>query len=133
MATITDLNGLTLDEILLGKNSDGNDQIAILASGRWFVLAHGQDCCESVYVEDAPSVSAGTRGARIVSASEDITTGDEECGDTFTATFYQIRTEREDISLTWRGESNGYYSENVDFAEWSGDDTPTGRSLFEAA
>lgn len=133
MATITDLNGLTLDEILLGKNSDGNDQIAILASGRWFVMAHSQDCCESVCIEDAPTVSASTRGARIVNASEDITTGDGEHGDTFTATFYQIRTEREDISLTWRGESNGYYSESVDFAEWPGDDTPTGRSLFEAA
>lgn len=133
MSDIKDLIGLTLDEMLVGKNGDGNDQIAILASGRWFVMAHAQDCCERVCIEDVPTLSADTRGAKIVSASEDITTGGTEYGDTFTATFYRILTEREDIALTWRGTSNGYYSESVDFSEWGDDEAPSGRSLFGGA
>ena len=133
MTNIKDLIGLTLDEMLIGKDGEGNDRIAILASGRWFTMSHDQDCCESVWVEDVPTLSADARGAKIVDASEDITTGCEGYGDTFTATFYRILTEREDVALTWRGESNDYYSESVDFAEWKGERAPEGRSLFGAA
>lgn len=128
----SDLAGKTLDDLRVGVNEDDNDALYILASGRWYIMSHWQDCCEMVTLEDAPDVAPSTRGATIVEAAESVVTGGdfESGGDTSTATFYQLRTSREDIAITWRGTSNGYYSENVGVYLWDGEGEPAGRSLF---
>lgn len=133
-AALADLIGLTLDEVFLLPDYDYGDIVAILAGGRWFAMHHEQDCCERVGLDgDAPTISASTRGAKIMSAREEVITREHDYG-TFTATFYHIVTDREDIALTWRGESNGYYSEAVSFAELPAapPDVRLRRSLFEA-
>ena len=59
-------------------------------------------------------------GSPILRATED--TSDKnpegvkpEYQDSFTWTFYNIATAKRHVPIRWYGESNGYYSESVDF------------------
>lgn len=130
-AVLADIVGRTLDDAV-----QVGDAIFIRAGGDWFVFAHERDCCERVYAVDVPRLSASTRGARILGAEERSGEGGFREGDggdgTWTWTFYTVLTDREDFTLRWNGESNGYHSEGVSFDRWGGDE-PSGTSLFEEA
>lgn len=94
-----------------------------------YELYHEQDCCENVELEEIvgdlrDSLHSKILGASIVtnpdcSSEEEY---DEEYDDedydyydySYTWTFYNIKTRKEYVTLRWYGESNGYYSEEVD-------------------
>lgn len=88
-------------------------------SGRKFIMFHHQDCCESVEVNDVIGDVQDIIGSPIVMAEE--ATNKDDPPDThdtsFTWTFYKIGTNKGSITIRWYGESNGYYSEDVDFEE----------------
>lgn len=102
---------------LIGKTVTGistdDDEVIFRFDGGYLKLYHRQDCCEHVYLEDVCGDLEDLIGSPILMAEESITNGDYKYG-SYTATFYKFATLKGYVTLLWRGESNGYYSESVD-------------------
>lgn len=103
--------------------SNGSDEVRILTDHGELRFYHDQDCCECVTVADVTGDPTDLVGGVIVTVDERAPTGDEnekpnKHAESWTWTFYEIRTTRGDLTLRWIGESNGYYSERVD-ADWT--------------
>ena len=118
--------------VLLGKTVTaitgkvGDDEIIFTCdNGEQFKLYHSQDCCESVYVEDVIGDMEDLIGSPLLMAEEisycnespDGTTTPEYQNDSFNWTFYKFATIKGYVTIRWYGESNGYYSESVDFCK----------------
>jgi hypothetical protein len=56
-------------------------------------------------------------GSPILLAQEVISDGTTNYDDTYTWTWYNFATVKGYVTIRWYGESNGYYSESVDY-EW---------------
>jgi hypothetical protein len=116
------LNGLVLEKL---EESKDRDEVRITASGREFLMKHDQDCCESVRVESIKGDISRALGETIIDATENSNSGEgegaepklDEWDESWTWTYYTIRTQSETIVIRWYGTSNGYYSERVDFYE----------------
>lgn len=105
--------GQRCDEMVL-RFSDGT-------SAKWY---HRQDCCERVLIEDVCGDPADLVGAPLLVA--------EQCDNidnpgkpgpysgSYTWTFYRFATSKGSVTVRWLGESNGYYSESVDYIYTSG-------------
>lgn len=115
---INELEGKTLKSIT-GKV--GDDEIIFeTEDGKKYRMYHPQDCCESVSVEDICGNLDNLIGTPILKATEDESDQNPEGvkpegQDSFTWTFYNFSTVKGDVTIRWYGESNGYYSESVDF------------------
>lgn len=113
------LKGLTLTNI--DGLKVGSDRVTFTAEdGRTFVMYHSQDCCESVDVNEIVGEPDWLVGTPIVEAYESTNSAEpkpSEYADSFTWTFYHLATQRGFVMIRWLGESNGYYSESVDFVE----------------
>lgn len=112
-----DLRGHTLVSI---KNT-GNTIEFELRDGSRYSLNHHQDCCESVSVEDVIGDLQDLVGSPLLMAEEATSSqnpdGYKPCEyqDSFTWTFYKLATIKGYVTIRFYGESNGYYSESVDF------------------
>jgi hypothetical protein len=112
--------------ILIGKTitkiqglKEGSEKVTFTCSdGERFYMSHSQDCCEHVRLIDIEGDIDDLLGVPIVQAEVSTNSDNppEERMDTcFTWTFYKLAG-RGHVTLRWLGESNGYYSEEVDFA-----------------
>lgn len=104
------------------KVSDDKSEITFATEdGGLFKLYHSQDCCESVNLYDIVGDLDDLVGDPILEA-EEVTSNEHPAGyasggyeGSFTWTFYKFGTRKGRVTLRWLGESNGYYSESVDF------------------
>lgn len=113
---INKMVGKTFVEI----KKDEDELTFITEEGEKFVFGHLQDCCESVSIEDICGDLNDLLNTPLLKAEEstsrdnpsDIT---KDYQDSFTWTFYHFATIKGYVTVRWYGESNGYYSESVDF------------------
>lgn len=121
-------------ETLIGKTvksieglEEGSDEVHVYTTcGEHYMFFHDQDCCEDVRLNDFDGGPSDLIGGLIVSAEEVSNHENEydnkenkpsEYLESWTWTFYKIETNKGGLWMRWLGESNGYYSESVDFVK----------------
>ena len=119
-----ELLGKVISEID-GKAGD-EEMIFTMSNGDRYKFYHSQDCCETVLLEDICGDLSDIIGEPLLIA-EEITNSEENPSDanpetiewqeSFTWTFYRFATKKGTVTIRWYGESNGYYSESVEFVK----------------
>lgn len=117
--TIDDIRGKTFTKVYV---TDDKSELIFENDEFKFTFYHEEDCCECVQVEDIVGDLDDLVGRPIdiveVSQYEKVTpegVTPPEHPDSFTWTFYKFATIKGWVDVRWLGESNGYYSESVDF------------------
>ena len=83
-----------------------------------YEMFHYYDCCENVYIEDICGDINNLIGSEIIMAEEVINkdlSPLNKFDESYTWTFYKFATVKGYVTIRWYGESNGNYSERVDF------------------
>lgn len=117
---ISVLNGRHIIDVT-GLEKGSYEVHFVCADGSKWRMVHEQDCCESVSVEDVVGDVADLVGADVIDARQEVGSDDpagyqaSEYRESCTWTFYVIQTNKGAVTIRWLGESNGYYSEGVDF------------------
>lgn len=138
-AEVEDLVGKVLNEVILDRQK--NTIKFVDDTGDEYLMYHQQDCCESVGIEDICGDLQDLVGSPILVAEEVSNEMFEEdwkrqekermekarsadefycLSDSYTWTFYKFATAKGYVDIRWYGESNGYYSESVDFVKKGG-------------
>lgn len=113
---IEELKGKTLQGIAVDKDED----VIIFQdkTGQKYAMYHDQDCCETVRIKDICGDLEDIIGRPILLAEKTTNSNDKEreeykSYDSYTWTFYKLATMKGAVTISWFGESNGYYSEEV--------------------
>ena len=120
MSKLQDLIGKTMISV---ENHDDEEIVFTTTTGEVYKLYHDQDCCESVTVESIVGDLSDLVGEPILLAEEASSEENPEGitreyqDDSFTWTFYKFATRKGYVDIRWYGESNGYYSESVNFTQ----------------
>ena len=107
---ILDLVGKTLTSAIEDKTE--NALTLTTSDGDVYRMDHSQDCCETVYLEDTNGDWEDVMGVPLLLAEEASCYSETDFGN-LEWTFYRFATVKGYVNLTWRGESNGYYSTRV--------------------
>ena len=121
MIEFENLKGKTLTKIT-GKIGD-EEMVFETNEGEKFALYYEHDWCASCDIVDIVGDLEDLIGHPLLMA-EEITNEQDvnpegvnipEYQDSFTWTFYKLATIKGSVTLSWYGESNGYYNESVSF------------------
>ncbi len=113
-----DLIGKTLIDI---KIVDDEQIIFIDSEYNKYKFYHSQSCCEYVRIEDICGDYKDLLNSPLLEAElvkEYGTNLDSHSSNSFTWSFYKFSTIKGNVNIRWLGESNGYYSEEVDFKKY---------------
>lgn len=105
-------------KILINIECKGDNEIQFTDSeNNIYHMYHEQDCCEEVYIKDICGNLSHLLDSPITMAECIVNESniDEDEWGTGTWTFYKLATVKGYVTISWYGESNGYYSETVDF------------------
>lgn len=117
MTNFSDLVGKTFKEVT-GLEPGSEKVFFECTDGSKYRMMHYQDCCETVSVESVVFSGGENLSGAIVYEAEEINNADgpiPEYPDSYTWTFYKLKTSIGYVDIRWLGESNGYYGEEVDF------------------
>lgn len=99
-------------------------ELLTTGKSRGFNFSHGQDCCESVSINDicgdlddlvgVPIITAEERTSDVAPEGADV----EYSDDLEQWTFYEFATIKGSVTIRWHGTSNGYYSVDVGIGSW---------------
>ena len=97
----------------------GSEEVVFETDRGTMRMLHEPDCCETVEVEDFTGDAASLIGQTVVvfearSNSDDPPAERDYLDDSYTWTFYEIRTTGGDMQIRWFGESNGWYGEEAE-------------------
>jgi hypothetical protein len=112
-------NYLYDEQIIVGKtvkyteNINNEELLLYFTDGSSCKFYHIYDCSEYVYIEDSDDLSLlkGVTLTGITKEKSDKLT----LNGLSTLTKLEFINEKRTVKVTWLGESNGYYSEDVDF------------------
>lgn len=129
--SINELKGKVFTSV---EGKKGSNEIVFTVSPRTstesdeqYIMAHRQDCCESVWIEEIIGDLSDLVGSEILEA-EEVSNKDEppperylpdpedewDSGpESYTWTFYKLGTMKGHVTIRWYGTSNGYYSERA--------------------
>lgn len=102
---------------------ESSDRIMLTtASGKTILIHHDQECCESVRIEDTQGNWHDLIGKVIVEATHDVCNENPppNADDAWARTTLTFRTDDSTVISRWIGESNGYYSIDVNIADITG-------------
>jgi hypothetical protein len=105
---------------VVGLKQNSGEVMFICKDNYVVKMYHEQDCCESVYLDSADSIDNNDDiytdcNWCIMEIVDNVNRGGKrEWTESFTWTFYKMKTNKGYDTLRWYGESNGYYSEKVD-------------------
>ena len=111
--TYTEFSGKTIQEIRGCKKH--SDEVTIkFTDGSCLKFYHRQDCCETVLLEDFDATPEDLVNAKIISIEERISNSNENeikplnsWDESYTWSFYVIKTSKFTMTMRWYGESNG--------------------------
>lgn len=109
---VSDMIGKSFNKV---ENIGGHDLVFTDDGGGRYVFHHYQGCCESVEIEDIVGDLSDLIGSPLLEADVVSNSGALKDGyGSYTWTFYKFGTIKGHVNVRWYGESNGYYSEEVD-------------------
>jgi hypothetical protein len=107
-----------LDQVMVDVINNGDELIFKTADGKNHKFYHGQDCCESVSIEDVCGDLADLVGSPLLVAEQVDNEDEPECdAESYTWTFYKFGTAKGSVTVRWLGVSNGFYSESVSYVQ----------------
>jgi hypothetical protein len=117
--TLEDMRGKTFTKVYI---TDDKSEMIFENDEFVFTFYHEEDCCECVQVEDVVGDLNDLVGkpldiVEVVRYDDTMPQGVEleTPSDSYVWTFYKFATIKGWVDVRWLGESNGYYSEDVDF------------------
>jgi hypothetical protein len=116
-ANLAELIGQTLIGIEVQQNGDDDRILFKTKKGDRYLMYHCQDCCENVLIQRHDDLSRILNKKLIGVTSKEVE--DESGYEHKTTTTFTFETEEYTAQIVWLGESNGYYSESVEFEKTS--------------
>ena len=114
-ANLETIKGKTIKDIKkFGNKGYETELIFYFTDNTYMKFYHMQDCCEEVYMESITGDLDDLVGTPLLRAEVSTNTDNPlPCSDCHLWTFYKFATIKGWVDVRWYGNSNGYYSTDV--------------------